>query len=69
MEVGNMESVEQEAPPSVEYEPNDKSPLTDGTKVHGDKYLKLSGRGAVIRIRIFQGGGGVVLGRDGSIRY
>ncbi len=29
-----MESVEQEVQPFDEYEPNDKSPLTDETKVY-----------------------------------
>ena len=28
-----MKTEDQDAPPSVEYEPNDKSPLTDETKV------------------------------------
>ncbi len=44
MKVVGKEREDQEAPPSVEYEPNDKSPLTDETKVYGDTYLKLSGR-------------------------
>ena len=35
---------ENKRPPFVEYEPNDKSPLTDETKVYREKYLELSGR-------------------------
>ena len=33
MEVVGMQRKDQDAPPSVEYEPNDKSPLTEETKV------------------------------------
>ncbi len=43
MEVVGMVRKEQEVQPSVKYEPNDKSPLTDETKVYREKYLKLSG--------------------------
>ncbi len=36
MEVVGMDRKEREVQPSVEYEPNDKSPLTDEIKVHGE---------------------------------